>query len=225
MAPDNVLARIYGNLRSGAVTVGDWNRRAYGGMRGGVVSFHDWHRQTSFAMQLIMILSWAGVMGLLAQISIPQIPVPFTMQTFGVVLGAVLLGTRNGALAQGVYVGAGVAGLPWFQGFAGGWAVFTGTTLGYLVAFPVAAVLVGLMVNGFRIRSFYGLVGVMTLGSAVILLLGWAWLAYGVGPLVHMGAYEAFKVGVLPFLIGDVAKVFIAAGIALPFLPPARDTQ
>lgn len=199
MAPENLWEKTYSDLR------------------GGVVTFHEWHRQTHLAMQALMIAAWAGVMGLLAQISIPFYPVPFTMQTFGVILGAVLLGTRNGALAQVAYVGAGAAGMPWFQGFAGGWAVLTGATLGYLLAFPVAAVIVGLAVNAFRVRGYFGLVGVMAVGAALILLGGWAWLAFGLG----LGMQEAFMVGVLPWLAGDAAKVFMAAGLAIPFLPPA----
>lgn len=198
---------------------------AYGDLRDGIVTFHQWRKETHFALQALMIAAWAGVMGLLAQISIPMWPVPFTMQTFGVVLGAVLLGTRNGALAQVAYVGAGAFGMPWFQGFAGGWVALTGTTLGYLVAFPVAAVIIGLAVNAFRVRGYAGLVGVMAIGAAVILVLGWAWLAFGVGPYVGIGPYEAFIVGVLPFLLGDAAKVFIAAGLAIPFLPPAASAS
>ena len=194
----------------------------YGDFRGGVETFHRVHRESNLAMQALMILTWAGVMGLLAQIYIPKLPVPFTMQTFGVVLGAVLLGTRNGTLAQVTYVGAGALGAPWFAHGLGGWTIFTGATLGYLVAFPLAALFIGYAVNALRIRSYFGLVGVMTVGSAMILLLGWSWLAYGLGPLVGLGAWEAFVAGVLPFLAGDIAKVFIAAAIAIPFLPPAR---
>ncbi len=204
MAPENLWEKTYTDLR------------------GGVVTYHEWHKKTHFAMQALMIAAWAGVMGLLGQISIEQIPVPFTMQTFGVVLGAVLLGTRNGAIAQVAYVGAGAAGMPWFQGFAGGWATFTGFTLGYLLAFPVAAVIVGLAVNAFRVRGYFGLVGVMAIGAAMILVGGWAWLAFGLG----LGMQQAFIVGVLPFLLGDAAKVFMAAGLAIPFLPPAgRESQ
>jgi biotin transport system substrate-specific component len=197
-------------------------QRSYGNLRGGVETFHEVHRESNLAMQVFMILTWAGVMGLLAQIHIPRLPVPFTMQTFGVVLGAVLLGTRNGTLAQLTYVGAGAFGMPWFAQGLGGWSVFTGATLGYLIAFPLAALFIGWAVNTLRIRSYYGLVGVMTLGSAIILLLGWVWLAFGFGPLVGLGATDALFAGVLPFLAGDIAKVFLAAGLAIPFLPPRK---
>jgi biotin transport system substrate-specific component len=50
----------------------------------------------------------------------------------------------------------------------------------------------------------------MALGSLVILACGWAWLA-----LLFKGGAEAFRLGVAPFLPGDVLKVALAAA-ALP---------
>jgi biotin transport system substrate-specific component len=49
----------------------------------------------------------------------------------------------------------------------------------------------------------------MALGSLVILACGWAWLAFA------LGGAQAFRLGVAPFLLGDVVKIALAAA-ALP---------
>ncbi len=74
-------------------------------------------------------------------------PVPVTLQTFGVLLSGAVLGARRGFLAALLYVVAGAAGLPIFSGGAAGLAVLTGPSAGYLVGFPLAAGLCGLIVE------------------------------------------------------------------------------
>lgn len=73
--------------------------------------------------------------------------VPITLQTFAVLLAGAVLGARRGFLAVLLYLGVGAAGLPVFSGGAAGLAVFQGPTVGYLVAFPLAAALCGFIVE------------------------------------------------------------------------------
>src|SRR5271170_293444 len=85
-----------------------------------------------------------------AQIAVPLpwTPVPVTLQTFGVLLIAVLFGARTSALAALLYLVEGAAGLPVFQPFgAPAAARFFGPTAGYLLAFPVAAFVAGRLVE------------------------------------------------------------------------------
>lgn len=196
------------------------NQNVYESFRTGMAGYHEWHERSSLVVQAGMVVGWAALMGVLAQVSIPLEPVPFTMQVFGVLLGAVLLGIRKGVAAQGLYVGAGFLGVPWFAGFSTGVMVIF--TTGYLVGFVVAAGFVAAAVHALRIRSFFGLVGAMTIGLAVIYVLGWLWLAYA-APLPTgghgIGPQAAFVTGVAPFVPADAAKILMAAGIAIPFLP------
>lgn len=204
-------------------TTNDW----YGTLRGGIEDFHDWRRETKVLHQFLMIASWVGVMALLAQLRIPLpwTPVPFTMQVFGVLLGAVLLGTRNGTIAQVAYVGIGTAGVPWFQGFAGGlhYLVTFGTG-GYLLAFPVASLVVGLIVPRLARLTKPGLATAlvtllaMLAGVAIIYLGGWLWLV----TVLDMTMTAAFVAGVAGFIAFDLAKALLATMIALPFLPPVK---
>lgn len=73
-------------------------------------------------------------------------PVPITLQTFGVLLAGAVLGPRRGFLAVLLYLVLGAAGLPIYAGGASGLGTFSGPTGGYLISFPFAAALAGLLV-------------------------------------------------------------------------------
>ena len=83
-----------------------------------------------------------------AQLSIP-VPftvVPFTLQPMVVLLGGLALGSRLGLASQVLYLLAGIAGLPVFAASATlppGALRLLGPTGGYLLAYPIAALLVG----------------------------------------------------------------------------------
>jgi len=100
----------------------------------------DAGRPLVLALQAILFaaLTAAG-----AQIEIANSPVPFTMQTFFVLLAGALLGPRVGALSMLAYLGAGALGMPVFSSFGFGLARLAGPTGGYLLAFPAAAYIVG----------------------------------------------------------------------------------
>ena len=70
-------------------------------------------------------------------------PVPFTLQTIGVGLAGLCLGAWRGFSAVLLYLLVGAAGLPVFAKGGAGLASFAGPTGGYLIAFPLAALLAG----------------------------------------------------------------------------------
>ena len=144
-----------------------------------------------------------------AQVAIPIGPVPITMQTFAVTLTGALLGSRLGAAALIAYLIEGAAGLPFFAGGTGGLGVLLGPTGGYLVSFPAAAYITGAFAEHGWDRRFLAAIAAMAIGSVVILLGGWAWLTVG----MKATPLGAFKVGVAPFLIGDVIKILLAAAV------------
>jgi biotin transport system substrate-specific component len=145
---------------------------------------------------------------------LPWTPVPVTGQTFGVLLVAILLGSRRGALTLGLYLLEGLAGLPVFQPLGlPGPARFIGPTAGYLLAYPPAAFVTGwiaergasgvrhhfesLRANGMR------LFGALISGEVIIFTGGCAWLALATG----VGWTNSFRIGALPFLPGEVIKL------------------
>ena len=98
--------------------------------------------------ELFWVISFSILTAISAQISIPIKPVPFTLQTMVVLLAGAVLGAKNGAYSQVLYIFLGAIGLPVFAQTADGtmgFARLIGPTGGYLLAFPVASYLVGLL--------------------------------------------------------------------------------
>ncbi|MGV3618042.1 MAG: biotin transporter BioY [Fimbriimonas sp.] len=154
-----------------------------------------------------LVLSGAGLTALAAQISIPAVPVPFTLQTFSVTLCGLALGARRGAASQVAYLAAGAAGLPVFAEGKGSFVWLFGMTGGYLWAFIPAAALLGLLADRNLARRPLPLLGGLLSAHALILALGAAWLSLAVG------LEKAWLGGILPFIAGAAIKSVAAAGI------------
>ncbi len=167
----------------------------------------------SLLRDAVLVMAGAALVGLCAQISVPLpfTPVPLTLQTFGVLLSGAVLGWRRGAAAMVVYGALGLAGLPWFASHAGGTSILSGPLFGYVIAYPVAAGLVGwLSGRGFD-RSPLRTAIMMLIGSAIIYAGGLPWLMVN----LHVGLAKGLHLGVTPFLPGDAIKA-LAAALVLP---------
>lgn len=164
-----------------------------------------------WARSVMLVVAFSLLTALAAQIVIPLpfTPVPITGQTFAVLLTGALLGSRLGALAMIAYLIEGAAGLPFFRGGNGGahYLLFS-PTAGYLLAYPVAAFVTGLLAERGWDKRYLWAAAAMGLGSVVILFGGWAWLS-----LFFRTAAEAFNAGVAPFILGDIIKIALAAAV------------
>lgn len=156
---------------------------------------------------LVLVSSW--LIALTAQVVIPLQPVPITGQTFGVLLVGALLGSKRGAITALVYLIQGVMGLPVFAGGTAGVGKLAGPTGGYLIGFVVAAFAVGWLSERGWDRRFTTTAISMLIGNAAIYALGLPWLA------TFVGWESVLKVGLFPFILGDLLKVILAA-VALP---------
>ena len=183
----------------------------------------QWRRELGWVKKLSLSLGMACLVGLLAQarIPLPWTPVPITGQTFGVLLAAVLLGQWWGGISLAIYIGLGIAGVPWFNGGTGGIAAIAGPTGGYLIGFILAALFLGYVVDKYaKARSFRNLLGLMlfadfvlVFGPGLLQLHLWSNLA-GKGTI---GFYQLLTMGLLPFIPGDIIKVVAAASAARVF--------
>lgn len=184
-----------------------------------------WRSQLSVAQKIGLALGMAGLTGLLAQARIPLwfTPIPLTGQVFAVLLSGVLLGAGYGSLSQALYVGLGACGVPWYQGWTGGLAYLSHTpTLGYLIGFIVAALVIGWLTERYiGARKFLPQLGIMIVGAAIILALGAAYFS----AMMHTGAAETIRLAVVPFIPLDIAKAAAAAGISTTLLPKASYTR
>jgi len=170
-------------------------------------------RVRAIVRDVLLVVSFALLTAAAAQIEIQLgfTPVPLTGQTFAVLLSGAVLGMRRGALSQLVYWMAGLTGLPFYSGGAGGWKSGTGTTLGYLVGFIVAAGAIGYLAEKKQDRNFATSLPAMLLGSTLIYSCGAAWLTTYLNIGFATGETNAISLGVAPFLVGDVIKALLAA--------------
>lgn len=161
----------------------------------------------------VLIVGAALLTAVAAQISfqVPWTPVPFTGQTFAVLLAGGALGWRDGAASQLLYVLLGAVGLPFYAGADSGWEIVTGASGGYLVSYVFVAALVGMLAERGKDRHVATSVPAMLAGSAVIYLFGVTWLAQ----VMDVGASKAIELGLTPFVIGDAIKLGLA-GLLLP---------
>ena len=170
-------------------------------------------RVRAIVRDVLLVVGFALLTAAAAQIEIQLgfTPVPLTGQTFAVLLSGAVLGMRRGALSQLVYWMAGLTGLPFYSGGAGGWKSGTGATLGYLVGFIVAAGAIGYLAEKKQDRNFATSLPAMLLGSSLIYSCGAAWLTTYLNIGFATGETNAIALGVAPFLVGDVIKALLAA--------------
>ena len=166
-------------------------------------------RSRSWLFGAALVVAFSVFVALTARVQIPLWPVPITLQTFGVLFTGALLGSRRGALALLLYLVEGAVGLPVFAGGAGV-AYMLGPTGGYLISYPIAAGLVGLLAERGWDRRPAWMVLAMVLGNLVIYALGVVWLSVYLGDL-----RTALVQGMLIFVVGDLLKIAIAT-LALP---------
>jgi biotin transport system substrate-specific component len=161
----------------------------------------------------LLALGGAAFIGLLAQISYQPdfTPVPYTMQTFGVLLVGAAYGLRLGAVTSFLYVLLGIVGVPLYAEQKHGWDVFKGATGGYLVGFILAAALTGWLAERGWDKRFASSVTMMLTGNVVIYTCGAIWLHHW----LHANWNTTLTDGVYYFVPGDLVKLYLAAA-ALP---------
>ncbi len=188
-------------------------------------SFFKWRYNLTFVKKITLALGMACVTGIFAQIKVvvPWTPVPITGQTFAVLLAGVLLGRWWGGASQVIYIILGLAGIPWFAGFAGGLGELAGPSGGYIVGFILAALFLGYFTDKYiKARNFLPILGLMLFANFVLiyipglLQLGlWFYIAEG----TRLTLWKIVSLGTIPFLAGDIFKIAIAAALAKAITP------
>lgn len=159
------------------------------------------------------VLFATALTGAASQVSLtlPGTVVPFTLQPLAVLLAGVVLGSRLGAVSQALYLAAGVAGasmFAWSPLLLPGAARLLGPTGGFLLAFPAAAFVAGLLAERGLARRQAGAACAMLAGAAVLYIAGAAWLA---------AFTPAAAASLVPHAAADAAKIVIASA-AVPSL-------
>lgn len=151
-----------------------------------------------------------------AKVAVPFYPVPITLQTLAVLTIGITYRWRLGAATIVSYLALGAAGAPVFAA-GGGAAYFVGPTGGFLLGFVPAVLFTGWAVQRGWARGFWRVSAVLAIADALIFICGFAYLA------TLIGAADAWAKGVLPFVLGDLAKVIaVSAGVSLAHLARQR---
>ena len=174
-------------------------------------------RSARVARDVVLIVAGAGLTALGAQVSftVGDNPVPYTLQTAAVLLTGTALGSGRGFASMALYLAVGAIGIGVFADGRSGLLADSGgltPTIGYLVAFVVAATLCGRLAERQWERTRTGAFLLMLLGSVVIYLIGVPVLAVVAG----MTFSDAIYWGALVFVPWDLAKVVVAT-FAFPF--------
>lgn len=189
-----------------------FDRPAHGTLLTTMVGKGQLDTATKVASVLLLTVMTAAA----AQVSVPLpfTPVPFTLQPMVVLLGGAVLGSRLGMAAQVLYLIAGIAGLPVFAASAvlpQGVLRLLGPTGGYLMSYPFAAFLTGLLAERGLDRRYVTSVVAMAAGLMVVFACGVLWLAFVARPAAGIDA--ALRTGLYPFIPADLFKILLAAAV------------
>lgn len=171
---------------------------------------------------------FAALLVLFGYVSIPLgfTPVPITLQTLAVMLAGGLLGVRYGFLSMALVVVLTALGFPLLQG-TGGLVKLLGPTGGYVIMWPFAALLIGLLLPRIRMKGALSYLASFLIlevfGSLLLYVTGVPWLAHVTG----LSFEKAMLAGCYPYLLGDAIKAAVATVIIMQVrqvFPPERLT-
>ncbi|MGL5417784.1 MAG: biotin transporter BioY [Clostridium sp.] len=150
---------------------------------------------------LIICSLFAAIVSILAQISIP-LPgsVPLTMQTLGVGLCGILLGSKKGFISILIYVLLGSLGLPVFANFTGGIGILFGPTGGFIFSFPIMAFIIGFISE--KTNKKY----LIFIGIILSLLISYTLGVLQFSLITSSTIYKSILVCVAPFIVTDLLK-------------------
>jgi biotin transport system substrate-specific component len=174
-------------------------------------------KNTVSTTDLALIATFAALIAVCSIISgfnVSGIGVPFTLQMFGIFLAGAVLGARRGLLAVLLYLAVGPAGVPSFAESHGGPSVWVGVTGGYLLAFPIAAFIVGLVASRVARSNPAAFTVAVSIAAAIVTVAV-------VGTLGTIGMALKLDVSLkvawgyaTPFFVADIIKGVLAAVVA-----------
>jgi biotin transport system substrate-specific component len=159
--------------------------------------------QASLGRNAILAVMGSLLVAAAAQVAVPMVPVPMTLQTLAVLAIGAAYGSRLGAATLALYALEGAIGLPVFAEMKSGVML---VSFGYVLGFIAAAWLVGRLAERGWDKSVFSMFAAMLAGAAVLYVPGLLWLAVWIGSFS-----KAIAFGLVPFIAGDLVKAAIAA--------------
>jgi len=170
---------------------------------------------------------FTAVISILSLITIQTQPIPFTLSLFAIFLTGILLEPRYSFLAVLSYILLGAFGLPVFAGFRGGFHVLAGMTGGYIIGYPLIALITSKSYEIYALlnqkqkptpkRYIYGIIRTAVLAAGMIIalavdyLIGTLWFSFVSGSTIS----NSLAVCVYPFIAFDLLKIALAISLGL----------
>ena len=159
---------------------------------------------------LFAVLMWTASAA--GAVPIPGTPVPITLQTFVVMLAALMLPWKQAGAAMLMYLAAGAVGLPVFAGGASTMAL-VGPSAGFLIGFLPAAIVTSLLKGTDSLKH-----GALTAARYLFACVaGCIALDYLLGFIVQSAitgiALPIVAVASMGFVAGDAVKAVIASAV------------
>lgn len=156
---------------------------------------------------IALFAAMTAALGLFPAFNLPVIGVPITAQSMGCMLAGAIAGAKRGALALLLFDLLLAIGLPLLAGGRGGFGIFIGPSGGFILTWPLAALLTGYLYQK-NLRSLTllkELLIVTVSGVALVYTVGVPWIAAVAGISLKQAAFSS-----LGFLPGDMVKVVLA---------------
>lgn len=172
-------------------------------------------RRGSLSLASCALMS--ALLGMCAQLMIPLPGVPVNLALFAVHLAALLLGAGGAAVSALVYLALGACGVPVFAGFASGPAALIGPTGGFLLSYPLCALVTGVLArkaDDSAGRAFFAALA----GALVSYAVGIPWFMVCTGAALSV----PFFLWWLLFLPGDLIKIALAVLLSRRLRTPLR---
>jgi biotin transport system substrate-specific component len=160
---------------------------------------------------LVLTAMFTAIICVMAQISIPIQPIPFTFALLAIFLTGALLSPRYAFMAVLVYLLLGAFGVPVFAGMKGGLAHLTGYTGGYLAAYPIMAFITSMSYKICKKHKVIGLATGMLLSLTICYLIGTTWFTHVAGTTFM----AALATCVFPYIAFDLLKIVLAISFSL----------
>ncbi len=167
--------------------------------------------KTSIMTVIIVLCAW---------ISVP-FPIPFTLQTLGIYLAVLLLGSKNAFVSVLLYILLGTAGLPVFSGFSSGAGYISGPTGGYLFGFllcPLICIVGEILLPKKKLTLIF-----LAVGTLLCYTTGTLWFAITTNQTHSL--WRIIYLYVLPYIIPDAIKLTLAHHISKKLKPILMKTN
>jgi biotin transport system substrate-specific component len=154
---------------------------------------------------LVWVSLFAALIAVGSYLHFPLGPVPISLQVLFVLMAGFILGPKGGSMAVGLYILAGLVGLPVFYGGHGGLGHVLGPTGGYIIGFIPAVFVTGWAGRWIQREPLPWMAGIGITVSAYVFLyaIGLFWLRH----ILDTSWAKAFAVGMFPFLISDALQI------------------